>query len=149
MIIATLSVSQVHNRHVTSGIPQLQYRLQIGSFFSIVEEMAARSQLGEFELIVLLALLRAGENAYGVPIARLIEEITGREAGVGSVYAALERLEQKGMVSSSLGDPTPERGGRAKRYFRVTRAGLQQARKTRKALVALWRGLPQLEGGNA
>lgn len=111
--------------------------------------MAARSQLGEFELIVLLALLRVGENAYGVPIARVIEEITGREAAVGSVYAALERLEQKGMVSSSLGDPTPERGGRAKRYFRVTRAGLQQVRKTRKALVALWRGLPQLEGGNA
>ncbi len=111
--------------------------------------MAARSQLGEFELIVVLALLRVGENAYGVPIARVIEEITGREAAVGSVYAALERLEQKGMVSSSLGDPTPERGGRAKRYFRVTRAGLQQARKTRKALVALWRGLPQLEGGNA
>lgn len=111
--------------------------------------MAARSQLGEFELIVLLALLRVGENAYGVPIARVIEEITGREAAVGSVYAALERLEQKGIVSSSLGDPTPERGGRAKRYFRVTRAGLQQARKIRKALVALWRGLPQLEGGNA
>lgn len=111
--------------------------------------MAARSQLGEFELIVLLALLRAGENAYGVPIAAVIEEITGREAGIGSVYAALERLQQKGMVSSSLGDPTPERGGRAKRYFRVTKAGLQQVRKTRKALVALWRGLPQLEGGKA
>lgn len=111
--------------------------------------MAARSQLGEFELIVLLALLRVGEGAYGVPIARVIEEITGREAGIGSVYAALERLEQKGMVSSSLGDPTPERGGRAKRYFRVTRAGLQQVRKTRKALVALWQGLPQLEGAKA
>jgi DNA-binding PadR family transcriptional regulator len=123
--------------------------LQKSGFLIIVEEMAARSQLGEFELIVLLALLRVGENAYGVPIARVIEEITGREAAVGSVYAALERLEQKGMVSSSLGDPTPERGGRAKRYFRVTRAGLQQARKTRKALVALWRGLPQLEGGKA
>lgn len=100
-------------------------------------------------MIVLLALLRVGENAYGVPIARVIEEITGREAGIGSVYAALERLEQKGMVSSSLGNPTPERGGRAKRYFRVTRAGLQQVRNTRKALVALWRGLPQLEGGRA
>ncbi|HET9178453.1 MAG TPA: helix-turn-helix transcriptional regulator [Terriglobia bacterium] len=123
--------------------------MQKSSFFTILEEMAARSQLGEFELIVLLALLRAGENAYGVPIAAVIEEITGREAGIGSVYAALERLQQKGMVSSSLGDPTPERGGRAKRYFRVTKAGLQQVRKTRKALVALWRGLPQLEGGKA
>jgi len=111
--------------------------------------MPARSQLGEFELIVLLALLRVGEKAYGVPIARVIEESTGREVGIGSVYAALERLQQKGMVSSSLGDPTPERGGRAKRYFRVTRAGLHQVRKTRKALVALWRGLPQLEGGKA
>lgn len=129
--------------------PRLQYRLQTGNFFIILEQMAARSQLGEFELIVLLALLRVGENAYGVPIARVIEEITGREAGIGSVYAALERLEQKGMVSSSLGNPTPERGGRAKRYFRVTRAGLQQVRNTRKALVALWRGLPQLEGGRA
>ena len=111
--------------------------------------MPVRSQLGEFELIVLLALLRAGENAYGVPIARVIEESTGREVSVGSVYAALERLQQKGMVSSSLGDPTPERGGRAKRYFRVTKAGLQQVRKTQKTLAALWQGLPQLEGGKA
>jgi PadR family transcriptional regulator len=111
--------------------------------------MPTRYQLGEFELIVLLALLRLGENAYGVPIARLIEESTGREVGIGSVYAALERLQQKGMVATRLGDPTPERGGRAKRYFRVTRAGLQQVRKTRKTLVALWQGLPQLEGGKA
>jgi PadR family transcriptional regulator len=111
--------------------------------------MAARSQLGEFELIVLLALLRLGDDAYGVPIARVIEENTGREVGIGSVYAALERLEQKQLVSSSLGEPTPERGGRAKRYFRVTKAGLQQVRKTRKTLVALWQGLPQLERGKA
>lgn len=111
--------------------------------------MAVRSQLGEFELIVLLALLRLGDDAYGVPIARVIEEGTRREVAIGSVYAALERLEQKGLVSSSLGEPTPERGGRAKRYFRVTKAGLQQVRKARKALVALWQGLPQLEGGKA
>lgn len=111
--------------------------------------MSARSQLGEFELIVLLALLRVGEDAYGVPIARAIEEGTRREVAIGSVYAALERLEQKGLVASCLGEPTPERGGRAKRYFRVTRAGLQQLRKTQKTLVALWQGLPQLEGGKA
>jgi PadR family transcriptional regulator PadR len=123
--------------------------LQSGNFFTIVEQMAGRSQLGEFELIVLLALLRVGDDAYGVPIARVIEESTGREVGIGSVYAALERLQQKGMVASSLGDPTPERGGRAKRYFRITKAGLQQVRRTRKALVALWQGLPQLEGGKA
>jgi DNA-binding PadR family transcriptional regulator len=118
-------------------------------FFTIVEQMSGRSQLGEFELIVMLALLRVGEDAYGVPIARTIEESTGREVGIGSVYAALERLEQKGLVASSLGDPTPERGGRAKRYFRITKAGLQQVRKTRKALLAMWQGLPQLEGGKA
>jgi len=97
----------------------------------------------------MLALLRAGKDAYGVPIARVIEEGTGREVGIGSVYAALERLQQKGLVDSRLGAPTPERGGRAKRYFRVTAAGLRQVRATQKALVALWRGLPQLEGGKA
>jgi PadR family transcriptional regulator, regulatory protein PadR len=111
--------------------------------------MAPHAYLGEFELIVLLALLRAGENAYGVPIARVIEESTRREVAIGSVYAALERLEQKGLVASHLGEPTPERGGRAKRYFRVTAAGLRQVRTAQKALVSLWRGLPQLEGAKA
>ena len=108
-----------------------------------------RSHLGEFELIVMLALLRLGENAYGVPIARAIEDGTGREVPLGSVYAALERLERKGLVASRLGEPTPERGGRAKRYFRVTGAGLRRVRATQKSLVALWQGLPQLEGGKA
>ncbi len=118
-------------------------------FFTTLEEMPTRADLGEFELMVILALLRLGENAYGVPIAREIEKSIGREVGIGSVYAALERLERKGLVSSNVGEPTPERGGRAKRYFHVTNAGLRQVRKTQKALVALWRGLPQLEGGKA
>lgn len=111
--------------------------------------MAGRFHLGEFELIVMLALLRLEDDAYGVPIARVIEEGTGGEVGIGSVYAALDRLEQKGLVASRLGDPTPERGGRAKRYFCVTSAGLERVRATQKALVALWRGLPQLEGGKS
>jgi PadR family transcriptional regulator, regulatory protein PadR len=111
--------------------------------------MRTRRHLGEFELLALLALLRLGENAYGVPIAREIEARTGREVGIGSVYAALERLERKGLVSSDIGEPTPERGGRAKRYFRVTNAGLRQVRKTREALVSLWQGVPQLERGRA
>jgi|SRR5581483_2164567 len=109
--------------------------------------MANRSYLGEFELMVMLALIRLGEDAYGVPIGRAIEEASGREVVLGSVYAALERLEEKGFVASSVGDPTPERGGRAKRYFRVTSAGLRQVRKTRQTLIDLWRGLPQLERG--
>jgi len=99
--------------------------------------------------MVMLALIRLGEDAYGVPISREIEASTGREVVVGSVYAALERMEQKGFVSSSLGEPTAERGGRAKRYFRVTTKGLREVRKTRQALISLWRGLPELEGGRA
>ena len=110
--------------------------------------MPNRSYLGEFELLVMLALIRLGdEGAYGVPIGRAIEESSGREVAMGSVYAALERLEQKGFVSSRVGDPTPDRGGRAKRYFHVTNAGLRQVRKTRQTLTSLWRGLPQLERG--
>jgi PadR family transcriptional regulator, regulatory protein PadR len=109
--------------------------------------MANRSYLGEFELIVMLVLIRLGEDAYGVPISREIEETSGREVSIGSVYATLERLEHKCFVSSSLGEPTAERGGRAKRYFHVTKRGLREVRKTRQALISLWRGLP--EGGRA
>src|SRR6202795_665726 len=109
--------------------------------------MRKRDYLGSFELMVMLALIRLGENAYGVPISREIEERTGREVAVGSVYAALERLEDKGFVTSELGKATPERGGRAKRYFRVTARGLKEVRETQRALVNLWQGLPELHGG--
>jgi len=78
----------------------------------------AKEYLGNLELMVLLSLIRVGDQAYGVPISREIERCTGRDVALGSVYAALDRLERKGFVSSLLGDPTPERGGRAKRYFR-------------------------------
>ncbi len=123
--------------------------LQEGDFFAIIEEMKQRSYLGEFELMVMLALVRLGDDAYGVPICRELEKHRGRGVSVGSVYAALERLEQKGLVASSLGDPTPERGGRAKRYFRVTRGGMQQIRATRRLLTRLWRRLPELKGERA
>src|SRR5437764_5016613 len=109
--------------------------------------MAKPGYLGDFELIVMLALMRLGEDAYGVPISREIEQQSGREVALGSVYAALERLEKKGLVSSVLGKPTAERGGKAKRYFRVTQDGLRQVRVTRQALMKLWHGLPTLEGG--
>jgi PadR family transcriptional regulator PadR len=109
----------------------------------------SRELLGNFELMVLLALIRLGEDAYGVPISHAIEESTGRDVLVGSVYAALERLEDKGFVSSRVGEPTPERGGRAKRYFRITAKGLRQVRETRRALIRLWQRLPELEGGTA
>jgi PadR family transcriptional regulator len=111
--------------------------------------MTKRDYLGNFELMVMLALIRLGENAYGVPICRELEERGGREVAVGSVYAALERLEDKGFVASELGDATPERGGRAKRYFRVTARGLREVRETQRTLMALWKGLPKLQGGKA
>jgi DNA-binding PadR family transcriptional regulator len=109
--------------------------------------MGQRSHFGEFELMVILALMRLGDDAYGVPISREIEALSGREVAVGSVYATLERLEEKGCVSSELGEPTAERGGRAKRYFRVTSKGIGEVRHTQRALTNLWSGLPQLERG--
>jgi PadR family transcriptional regulator PadR len=111
--------------------------------------MRRRGYLGEFELMVLLALIRLGDDAYGVPISREIEQRSGREVALGSVYAALERLEEKGLATSTLGDPTAERGGRAKRYFRITAQGLREVREAQRALVSLWRGLPELDGGKA
>ena len=116
--------------------------------FFIIEEMPKRSNLGDFELMVMLALMRLGDDAYGVPISREIELQSGREVALGSVYATLERLESRGLVSSYLGKPTAERGGKAKRYFRVTSNGLRKTRETRQALMKLWRGLPELEGAS-
>jgi len=115
--------------------------------FAIVEEMQ-RSYLGEMELMVLLAVVRLGEGAYGVPIARELLNLAGREMAFGSIYAALDRLERKGFVNSSLGDPTKERGGRAKRYFRATPSGLRALQTTRSALTNLWSGIPLVEGGH-
>jgi len=111
--------------------------------------MSKGRYFGELELMVLLTLVRLGDGAYGVPISKHLRNIAGREVALGSVYAALDRLEQKGFVTSMLGDPTPERGGRAKRYFRVTRAGLKALRMTRTVLTNLWRGVPLLEGERA
>jgi PadR family transcriptional regulator len=97
--------------------------------------MRTRSRLGDFELVVMLALLRLGENTYGVPIPREIEEQSSRQVALGSVYATLERLQEKGLVSSSLGEPTAQRGGRAKRFFRLTPKGLCEVRETRRTLI--------------
>ena len=105
--------------------------------------------LGGFELLVLLALMRLGEDAYGVPISEAIEESSGREVAIGSVYITLDRLAEKGLVTSRLGEPTPERGGRAKTYFRITAEGLREVRQAQRTLTRLWHGVPQLEGGHA
>jgi len=114
-------------------------------FFAIVELMTERSYLGEFELMILLAVIHLGEEAYGVSISRELEKHRGRGVSVGSVYAALERMEANGLVTSNLGDPTPERGGKAKRYFRATKAGLLQVHDTRRVLTKLWQAIPHLK----
>ena len=108
-----------------------------------------RRLLTDFEIMILLAILRVGDEAYGVPIAREIESTGGRTVLLGAVYAALERLESNGLVESALGDPTPARGGRAKRFFRVTPSGLRAVRQTRRALTRLWDGVTQLEGSRS
>jgi DNA-binding PadR family transcriptional regulator len=123
--------------------------LAIRLFVQYFEQMRKGEYLGNFELMLLLALLRLGENAYGVTLAQELEEQTGREVVVASVYATLDRLQARGLVASSLGDSTPERGGRAKRYFRITGAGLREVREARKSLTNLWEGLPQLKSEKA
>jgi DNA-binding PadR family transcriptional regulator len=109
----------------------------------------AKDTLGGLELQVLLAVMRLGEGAYGVPIADAIEEASGREIAAGSIYITLDRLESKGLVASRLGEPTPERGGRAKTYFRVTGKGVRAVRAARRTLVNLWSDVPAPGGGPA
>jgi DNA-binding PadR family transcriptional regulator len=105
--------------------------------------------LGNFELMLLLALLRLGEDAYGVTIAQELEEQTGREVVIASVYATLDRLQERGLVTSRLGEASPERGGRAKRYFQITQAGIREARDARRSLMNLWKGVPELKAERA
>jgi PadR family transcriptional regulator PadR len=119
------------------------------AFFAIVVQMPKHQYLGTFELTVMLALIRIGDNAYGIPISREIEERSGRGVTLGSIYATLERLKTKGLVYSETGEPTPERGGRAKKYFRVTEKGLREVRQTQRVLKRLWQGLRELEGSRA
>lgn len=109
--------------------------------------MSKRGYLSSLELMVLLGVLRAGRDASGIPIAREVAAASGREVALGSIYAALARLEENGMINSALGAPLPERGGRAKAFFRLTSKGLQEVRDAQMALVRLWSGLPELEGG--
>ena len=102
--------------------------------------------LGEFEQMVLLAILRVGDEAYAIPVREEIEQRTGRAVARGALYTALERLEAKKCLRSHMSAPLPERGGRSRRYYAVTPAGLAALRASRDALLALWRGVEsQLE----
>ena len=100
--------------------------------------------LGEFEFAVLLAILHLQDDAYAVPIRELIEERTGRPVARGALYTGLDRLEAKGCLKSRMGDATDERGGKAKRYYAVTAAGLKAIRATHESLANLTRGLESI-----
>lgn len=97
--------------------------------------------MGEFEQLVLLAVLRRKNHAYGMEIREEIERRTGREVSYGAVYTTLDRLASKGYVSFEKGESTPERGGRARKYFRVESAGREALRTTRTALTVMWDGV--------
>ncbi len=103
--------------------------------------MPARDYLGEFEHIIVLALLRLEDRAYGVTVRQEIELRTRREVSIGAVYATLDRLQTKGYVKSRLGDPTPERGGRSKRFFQVTPQGVAAVNRTHRALRSMTEGI--------
>jgi PadR family transcriptional regulator PadR len=103
--------------------------------------MSNRDYLGEFEHIVILGLLRLGDRAYGVTVRQEIEARTGREVSIGAIYATLDRLEGKGYVKSQFGEPTPERGGRSKRFFRVTAKGMSAVNRTHRAIQSMTQGL--------
>jgi PadR family transcriptional regulator, regulatory protein PadR len=102
--------------------------------------------LGEFEHLVLLAVLECGGEAYAVPVRERVEARAGRPVARGALYTTLERLEAKGYLRSRMGEPTPVRGGRAKRYYTVSALGMRALRASRAALRAALRGLDGLLG---
>ena len=110
--------------------------------------MAEREHLGELEQLLLLSLLRLETEVWGVPIRREIEKRTGRSLSAGAVYTTLDRLERRGMVSSRLGEPTPQRGGRRKRHYRLEAAGREALARSYTALRRMAHGLHrELESG--
>jgi PadR family transcriptional regulator PadR len=106
-----------------------------------VVEIPGIASLGEFEQVVLLAVLRLRDNAYGVSIRQEIAACTERDPAPGALYTTLDRLEEKGYVTSRLGDPTPQRGGRAKRYFTVTATGVEAVSRAQRSYQRLLKGL--------
>lgn len=100
-------------------------------------------RLGEFEELTLLAVRALGEPAYAVPVQEFIEDNTGRAVAMGAIYAVLERLERKGLLLSHFGEPTTERGGKRKRLFQVTTAGMKEIRGLRRLRENIWRAIDE------
>ena len=103
--------------------------------------MTRQAFLGGFEQMVLAAVLRLRDGAYGSAVLSEIETRTGRRVSSGSLYVTLDRLERKDLIETWLADPTPERGGRPRRYVRVTREGLEAVGEAREAMLSLWTGI--------
>lgn len=97
--------------------------------------------LGEFEQMVLLSIMRLGEDAYGLAVRDELEAVAGRSPSSGSLYTTLDRMERKGLIESEAGPSGRHRGGRPRRYLRVTPAGREQLARSRSTLLALWDGL--------
>lgn len=100
--------------------------------------------MGEFEQVVLLAVLQLGNQAYGMEVRQEIAARIGRDVSVGALYRTLARLEDKGFVSHAMGEPAPERGGRAKKFFRVEAAGVEALERTHETLRRMREGLDRL-----
>ena len=100
--------------------------------------------LGEFEHLLLLAIVRQGNDLSGSDVAAELAGKTGREPARGTMYVTLDRLERKGYLSSDLGEPTPERGGKAKRLYSITPRGLAALKRSGQALRAMWQGYESL-----
>lgn len=115
--------------------------LRVGASDHIVVNMTDQQLLGDFELMVMIAVTRLGDEAFAVPVRELIESEADRAVSRGALYTTLDRLERKGLLASRLGDPLAERGGRARRYYEPTAAGRESLERTRHALETLWRGL--------
>jgi PadR family transcriptional regulator PadR len=111
--------------------------------------MPPRRSLGELELVVLLALMRAGRGAYGAGIRVEIASAAGRDVSPGAIYSTLDRLERRGLLRSHVGDPTGERGGRARRHFELLKPGLAEVQAAWREYAALARGLEGALGRGA
>jgi PadR family transcriptional regulator, regulatory protein PadR len=123
------------------GLGRLLRIASLEDMLYLVYLMSDRDYLGSFEHIVLLGLLRLSDDAYGVTVRKEIESRTGREVSIGAIYATLARLEAKGYVKSHLSDPTPQRGGRSKRFFRVTANGIAEVNRSHRAIHRMSQGL--------
>lgn len=106
-----------------------------------IQYIMKEKYLGEFEQMVMLAILKLADNAYGVSIRELLVEAIERDVSVGALYTTLERLEKKGLLTSSQGEAIAQRGGRAKKFYVVSGQGKQALNRSKNALETLWQGI--------